>query len=284
MKLISFLDHLASPSVTAPEAAPRRALFQQLGRTVVAALPLGLGALTAAAGTKDNSFDAVTLLLLLERLQLALYTRALGASFIPTAQVPDFQRMLNHQTQHAAFLVQALQSAGAVVPAVPAFDFSGQHSVATNPVLFPDVLTNYDNFLALAQQLEDLGVRMYKAQAFIISDDSQLSKATLRIHSVEAEHSAHVRGLRRSRGATVSNWPSEKDAAIVRPAGAQALTTAATGGEENAIQFLSTTVKIPFSNFLVIRNNTAIHDPALAEAFDESVTSAAAQAALNLFV
>ena len=284
MKLISILDQLAAPSVTAPEAAPRRALFQQLGRAVVAALPLSLGVLPAAAGTKDNSFDAVTLLLLLERLQLALYTRALAAGFIPTAQVADFQRILNQQTQHAAFLVQALQSAGAVVPAVPAFDFNGQHGVTTNPVLFPGVLTNYDDFLALAQQLEDLGVRMYKAQAFTIVDDSQLSKSALRIHSVEAQHSAHVRGLRRGRGAVVSNWPSEEDAAIARPAGAQALTTAATGGEENAIQYLSTTVKIPFYNFLLIRDNTAIHDPALAEAFDEPVTSAVAQAALNLFV
>ncbi|WP_210513747.1 ferritin-like domain-containing protein [Hymenobacter terricola] len=285
MKLISLLDRLAAPSVTAVGPAPRRALLQQLGRAAVAALPLGLGALPAAAGTKDTSFDAVTQLLLLERLQLTLYTQALAVTgLIPAAQAADFQRMLSHQTQHAAFLAQALVSAGAAVPSVPAFDFSGQHNVAANPVLFPNVLTNYDNFLALAQQLEDLGVRMYKAQAFVISDDSQLSKAVLRIHSVEAEHSAHVRGLRRGRGAVVSTWPSEEDAAIVRPAGAQALTTAATGGEENAVQYRAANVKIPFYNFLLSRDNTAIHDPSLAEAFDEPVTSFVAQAALNLFV
>ena len=282
MKLISLLDRLAAtPATAAP--APRRALLAQLGRAAVAALPLA-AALPATAAPADTSYDAVTQLLQLERTQVALYTQALAApGLVPAAQTADFQRLLGHQTQHAALLLKAIQDAGAIVPALPRFDFSGKHSVATNPELFPGVLTSYDAFLALAQQLEDLGVRLYKTHAFTIGDP-QLFRAALRIHAVEAEHSAHIRGLRKDRGAVVQNWPSEEDAAIVRPTAAQALTTAATGGEESGVQYVSPGVPVPFASFLLISNNTAIHDPALAEAFDEPVGSAAAQAALNLFV
>lgn len=285
MKLISLLDNLAAAPAAAGDT-PRRALLQQFGRAAVAALPLSLGAaLPAAAGTKDTSYDAVTQLLLLERLQTALYTQALAATgLFPTAQVADFQRMQRHQSQHVTFLTQAVLNAGAILPAVPTFDFSGRHNVATNPVLFPNVLSNYDDFLALAQQLEDLGVRMYKAQVLNITDDAQISKAVLRIHGVEAEHSAHVRSLRRSRGVAVLPWPSSTDAAIVRPAAAQALTTAATGGEDNLTQYKSAGVPVPFADFLTVFKLTFVSDASLAEAFDEPVSTAAAQAALSLFV
>lgn len=281
MKLISLLDRVAS---TPPAPAPRRHLLAQLGRAALAALPAGLAAQPATAAPHDTSLDAVTQLLLLERVQQALYTQALAApGLIPGAQVADFQRLQRHQTQHEAFLAQALRNAGAVVPALPAFDFSGRRGVLTNPVLFPNALSNYDDFLALAQQLEDLGVRLYQTQAFAIVNDSQLAQAMLRTLPVEARHAAHVRGLRRSRGAVVKNWPSEADAPIVRTGAGLLLTAAATGGEANATQTLTAATPVPFASFLLIRDNTAIHDPALAEAFDEPVSSAAALAALALF-
>jgi hypothetical protein len=285
MKLISVLDHLAA-TPTAPEPTPRRALLATLGRAAVAALPLGLGATQpASAAPLDSSYDATLQLLFLERLQTALYTQGLAAAgLIPTALRPDFQRMLAHQTQHATLLQQALQDAGAIVPSVPAFDFSGRHGQSSNPVLFPNVFTNFDDFLALAQQIEDLGVRLYTAHAFSLVYDASLTRNVLRMLPVESQHSAHVRSLRRSRGAVVQNWPSEEDAVISRPAAAQILTTAASSGEETTIQYQSAGVAIPFSTFLTISKGTAIHDPALAESFDETANTTTAQAALNLFV
>ena len=281
MKLISLLDQLAAAPTTT--ATPRRALLQHLGRAAVAALPLA-AALPATAGTTDTAYDALTQLLLVERLQLAFYTRALAVpGLIPAAQTADFQRLRTHQEQHVTFLTQALQGAGSLVPVLPTFDFSGRRGVASNPELFPNVLSDYDAFLALAQQLEDLGVRLYKTHAFAIVNDVQLSLAVLRLHPVEAQHSAHVRGLRRSRGVVVENWPSDSDAVITRPAAAQVLTTAATGGEENITQYAVAGRPIVFSEFLLIRDNTFIHDSALPEAFDEPVNTATAQAALNLF-
>jgi hypothetical protein len=282
MKLISLLDHLAA--APAASAAPRRAVLTQLGRAAAAALPLALGALPAAAATNASTLDALLQLVQLERLQAALYTQGLAAAgLIPAAQTADFQRLLTHQNQHLAFLTRTVQDAGSSVPAAPAFDFSGRRNVASNPELFSGVFSNYDNFLALAQQIEDLGVRLYQHHAFNITSDARLTQAVLRMHSVEAQHSAHVRGLRRGRGATVSNWPSDEDTAIVRPAAAQALTTAATDGEANVIQYASASTTLPFTDFFLVRDNTAINDPSLAEAFDEPITDAVAQAALNLF-
>ena len=281
MKLISILDRLAA--VPAPAATPRRALLQQLGRAAVAALPL-TAALPAVANTQDTAYDALTQLLLLERLQLALYTRALAApGLIPTAQTANFQRLRTHQEQQTAFLTQAWQNAGSLVPPLPTFDLSGRRGVATNPELFPGLLSDYDAFLALAQQLEDLGTRLYLTHAFAPVNDLQLVSALLRLQAVEAQHSAHVRGLRRGRGAVVATWPSDDDAVITRPAAAQVLTAAATGGEGNILQYLTPGRPIVFSDFLLIRDNTAIRDSSLPEAFDEPVSSATAQAALTLF-
>ncbi|MBJ6108989.1 ferritin-like domain-containing protein [Hymenobacter sp. BT523] len=279
---MSFLDHVAAaPSA----AAPRRALFQQLGRAAVAALPLGLGAaLPAAAETKDTSLDALTQLLLLERLVSAFYTRALAnPSLIPAAQVPDFQRILRHQNQHVALFTQALQDSGAVMPAMPTFDFSGQRNASGNPVLFPNVLTVYDDFLALAQQLEDLSARIYRSQVFNISYDPKLYKAALSIAAVEAEHSAHVRTLRRNRGVAVKSWPSATDAAIARPAAAQVLATAATGGEDNLAQEQQAGALVPFASLLSVLRLTFVSEASTAEAFDEPASTTVAQAALNLF-
>ena len=283
MKLISLLDQLAAtPASSAP--APRRALLAHLGRTVAAALPLGLGAAPAMAAPA-TTYDNILLLLLLERLQAAFYTRALAApALIPAAQAADFRLLLSHQSQHVQFLTGSLQTAGALVPAAPTFDFSGQHGVSTKPVLFPNVFSDYDSFLALAQQLEDLGVRLYKTLASSLTTDVPLATAFWRVQATEARHAAHLRGLRRNRGASALPWPSTDDAAIPRSDDALLLTVAATGGEENAVQGASAGVTLPFSTLLLIRDNTAVHDPSLPEAFDEPVSAAAAQKALELFV
>lgn len=296
MKLLPFLDRLAAGSA-APASAPRRALLQQAGRTALAALPLALGAAQpVAARAKATAYDAIAQLLQLERLQMTYYARALAITgLIPAAQVAGFQRLYDHQLQHVAFLQSALQNTGAIVPAVPAFDFSGRKNVPTNPVLFPNVLSNYDDFLALAQQLEDLGARLYNTYAFINTADAQFAKVLLRMLAVEAEHSAHVRGLRRGRGVAVKTWPSTTDAPIVRPAAAQALTAAASSGEDNITQLAAVGVPIVFSSFLNVFSLSFVPDVALAEAFDEPVVpntappspqpnqQATAQAALNLF-
>lgn len=280
MKLIPLLDALAAPTPTAPTA--RRALLGQLARAgasaVAAALPL-----TAAARPTDNVFDAATQLLLLERTQLALYTQALASTVIPTALRADFQRIQMHQQQHAATWTQALQDAGAVLPPAPTFDFSGRRTIPANPVLFPNVFTDFDSFLQLAQRLEDAGARIYETQTLTLVNSRPLFLLAVSMQAVEARHSAHIRTLRRARGAQVRSWPSSSDTPLPIPANASVADAdtlrAIVAGEDNARQILPGPAVVPFSDFLLLRDNTAVRDAALPESFDEPLIANGSQAA-----
>ena len=102
-------------------------------------------------------------------------------------------------------------------PAAPAFDFGGQHGVATNPVLFPNVLTNYASFLELAQQLEDAAVRLYLGQLPMLASEKLLYRAALAMQATEARHASHIRSLRRAQGTVVKNWPQHDRCGPARP-------------------------------------------------------------------
>ena len=103
-----------------------------------------------------------------------------------------FQQISQHETAHVAFLKSVL---GANAVAKPNFDFTGSKN-GTVTATYPDVFTNYQTFLALAQAFEDTGVRAYKGQAGnLITNDVALT-AALQIHSVEARHASEVRRLR----------------------------------------------------------------------------------------
>ena len=275
IKLFSLLNYVGE-AAAAPAADSRRTWLHGLGRALVAAAPLALAAApTARAATDDTSFDSVLLLLHLERLQLALYTQALDATgLVPAAQLPDVQHLQAHQRQHEAFLRQNLTDAGATVPASPAFDFTGRRNSPAHPALFPNVFGDFKVFLALAQALEDFGVRLYKAQLANLVSNRQLYTAVLRMHLVEARHSAHIRTLRRNAGATAKSWPSNADAPLTELSQAPALTDTIKG-EEQTLQYLAGPKLVPFTDLLTAANGTSIQDPALAEAFDEPLDALA---------
>ena len=280
MKLIPLLDALAAPTPTTPTA--RRAILGQLARAGVSAVAAALP-LTATARPTDNVFDAATQLLLLERTQLAFYTQALASTVIPTALRPDFQRIQTHQQQHVATWTQSLQDAGVVLPPMPTFDFSGRRNVAANPVLFPNVFTDFDSFLQLAQRLEDASARIYETQTLTLVSSRPLFLLAVGIQAVETRHSAHVRTLRRARGAQVKSWPSSTDTPLPIPASAStadaATLRAIVAGEDNARQLLPGPAVVPFGEFLLLRDSTAVRDAALPESFDEPLIANGSQAA-----
>jgi hypothetical protein len=294
MNILSFLDQLSAANAPA-DAAPRRHVLRHLGqagaRALAAGLPLALAASgMAQARTNDTTLDAVTVLLKLEDLQVALYTQALAAPAFAaeTALLADLRLMQRHQQDHATFLRRTLRDANAAVPTAPSFDFSGQHNNATNPVLFPNVFTDVNSFLQLAQQLEDASVSIYKGQAAFITDNRLLLDAILRMHSAEARHAAHLRTLRRTRtpSVRVKSWPSRSDAAP-SPAVQVPATSPASGLtslytiEANETHILSGSRLVPFATLLT--NTNVVQSNALAEAFDEPLSSAQATALLNIF-
>ena len=287
MKLLSFIDQLGAVEAAAP--ANRRATLARLAhsgwRTAAAAVPAGLLlARPAVAGSLTTALDGVLLLLQLARTQAALYTQALAVGgLVPALQVADFQTMLAHHQAHVALLGRALTEGGAAVPAAPAFDFSGRRGVATNPELFPGSLSAYGKFLELAQQLADAGGRMCQGVLPVLVGQRLLYAAVVQLLPVETRHASHLRTLRRGLGVAVKNWPSTAVPAPA-PAPPAALAAATAADEDNVRQLLPNNVPVPFAKLLLAADGNGVQATATAEAFDEPIVAAVAQAALDLFV
>jgi len=296
MNLLSLLDQLGDANAPSG-AAPRRHLLRQLGqagvRAAAAALPLAWATPAQAAGA-DTAFDATLLLLKLEDLLVALYTQALApaavlANAAQAAVRPDFERMLLHQQNHARFLRTSLLSAGLTPPAAPSFDFSGRKNNPANPVLFPNVLTDYSAFLQLAQQLEDASASIYLSQVAFFTADKQMLNAVLRLQTVEARHAAHLRTLRRTAASPVAvkSWPSSADPAPSPAVLVPSPVTGSTGPvsiytfEANETQTFGSANVVPFPTILT--GNYIVQARTLSEAFDEPLPTQQATALLNIF-
>ncbi|WP_426060463.1 ferritin-like domain-containing protein [Hymenobacter sp. B1770] len=294
MNLLSLLDRLSTADAPS-EAAPRRDLLRQLGqagaRAAATAVPLALATPALAAPT-NTTLDAALLLLKLEDLLVALYTQALDtvlANATHAAVRPDFQRMLQQQQGHAQFFRTALTTAGFTPPTAPAFDFSGRRNNAANPVLFPGVMSDYNAFLQLAQQLEDASASIYLGQIGFFTADKQLLNAVLRMQPVEARHASHLRTLRRAapNPTVVKSWPSTADTApspavlVPSPASGSNAPVSIYSFETNETQRLGNNPVIPFPT--VLTGNNAVQFRAIAEAFDEPLPTAQATALLAIF-
>ena len=287
MNVFSLFDYLASVDTAHPGPAPRRALLRQLGQAAAAALPLSLLSPTPAAAGTLTSLDQLALLLRLEYTQRAFYTQALAtpALALGSSLRQDVARLQSQQQQHIDFLNQALRNSG-VTPPTPAasYNFSGSR---TGSVLFPNSLTTEAGFLELAQQLEDAGVRIYLGQLALLTADRPLLGGILRLTAVESRHAAHLRTLRRTRGTQAKNWPSAADAAPTYPVQftTQATTPASTGtvysGEANERQFISGYRQVPFTGLLI--GAYVVQSTAIAEAFDEPLSTQDAMSLLNIF-
>ncbi|MDU0369246.1 ferritin-like domain-containing protein [Hymenobacter endophyticus] len=303
---MDFLDALARLATldttnTAEVLAPRRLALSRLGQAGTALLPALFTTLVtpAEAGTTQTltRLDALKLALKLENLQNAFYSRALGLTaggpanptvfFGSTAVQTAIQTIQTHQSQHSTLLTTLITNSGGALDAASRYDFSGSKN-GSQAALYPDVYTNLDTFLKVAQLLEDAGVRVYKGQVTALQSDNALLEAAIRMHSTEARHAAHIRTLRRQRGAVVKSWVSPSDTAI---------TTAGTtadgvySGEANTLQYITsntTVTKVPFDSTLPINVGTPALSAAailakVAEAFDEPLEAQAAESVLQLF-
>lgn len=138
---------------------------------------------------------ALQLVLRLEYLQDDLYSRAIAASVIPSADQAVYRQMSQHEAAHVAKLQSLITQLGATPDAKPAFDFTAKGAFP-NPFL----AANYATFKALAQAFEDLGVRAYKGMLPSLQGSGEPFSVALRIQAVEARHAAEARRLRGERG------------------------------------------------------------------------------------
>lgn len=215
----------------------RRAVMRQFARAgkklALAAGPVAFGAmLNKAYGQTTPTVALQNILnfaLTLEYLEADFYATALATpGLIPDTARPIITAIANHEAAHVRFIAGAITSAGGTPIAKPTFDFTGGSGTGNGPL--GAALTDYRAFLALAQVLEDLGVRAYKGQAANLIGTGAVLTAALNIHSVEARHASQIRQMRRAiEGANIKPWITSDQTDIPVPPSAAVNTYAGEG-------------------------------------------------------
>lgn len=247
--------------------SPRRAAMKEffnVGKKIsLAAVPLALGSMfNKAYGQSSLPANVKAVLqfaLTLEHFEAAFYTQALkssgGADFSGSVQATLDKAAITiisgHENSHVTFL-KGVIGADAVGPKA-SYDWTASGNFP-NPFL-PG---NYAAFLAVAECLEDTGVRAYKGQAPALIGQGGVLEAALDIHSVEARHAAKIRYMRNQNGFSIKPWiTGGNDSGVANAAAVYA-------GEENVIQAGITITGI---------NGAAVTVNAATESFDEPLTT-----------
>ncbi|GAA3921987.1 ferritin-like domain-containing protein [Hymenobacter algoricola] len=227
---MNFFHILSEIEKTDPEVFERfdsrRRVFKHLTgfgkKMTAAALPLAMGAIFnkaygQATGAPSVN-DVLNFALKLEYLEAYFYNLGLqgngsivtdngsGATAVTPAQttfrgmfsatnLSSLTKIRTDENNHVNFLRSALGAAAIAAPAVSEFDFTGGKGSGAGP--FAGLFTNPVLFLAVAQSLEDTGVRAYKGGAPYLASNKDVLTAALNIHSVEARHAARLRTMRR---------------------------------------------------------------------------------------
>lgn len=164
----------------------------------------GVGAMApfvrrAVAQSGEQDVDVIQFALALERLEAAYYRRAAtGVRGLGGDTLALTKTLRDNEEEHVDVLEGLVQQLGGVPPRKPEFEFG-------------DALSSEENFLRLAQTLEETGVSAYNGAAPGISSTDVLETAG-RIVQVEARHAALVRFIRDEDIA-----PSAFDEALDRP-------------------------------------------------------------------
>lgn len=242
---------------------PRRDAIKNItsfgSKVAIAALPMALMTILKKAYGQAVSpavLNTLNIALRLEYFEAAFYKAGLAAPglIIPTADRNSILAPIAaHEQAHVTFLKTALGNNALPAPADSSYDFTAKNT-------FPTVFINYDVFLAVAETLEDTGVRAYKGQAGVLLKNQLYLTAALDIHSVEARHASAIRGLRKSRGANIKPWiTGANDTGISAVNGNYA-------GEDNIMQGPVDITKLPGAS-------GSISVSAATEAFDEPLTT-----------
>lgn len=206
---MNFLNILTQLAEVDPDVLdrlnPRRAVFSSLGtvakRSALAATPVLLASMFQKAYAGTNAGDPIEIFnyaLTLELLEADFYAKMKASPFFATASAADqaaINQIKKHEDSHVALLTT-------VVSAIKGTPVSGVMFKATTFA----ALTSFAAQLGVAQLLEDTGVRAYKGRAADLQGISDVPvpgvgtinplESALQIHSVEARHAAHIRGMR----------------------------------------------------------------------------------------
>lgn len=184
-----------------PRRKAMKDFFSMGSKIALSAMPLALGSMFNKAygqATPAVIVEVLQYALTLEHFEYNFYLRANAATSLPIPAGEQRNAIImirDSEKKHVDFLKQVLTS----LNQTPVSEKSGYDFTASGT--FPDIFTNYGTFLAVAQAIEDTGVRAYKGRAGEIKGEKVVLTAALGIHAVEARHAAKIRYMRRMNGA-----------------------------------------------------------------------------------
>jgi hypothetical protein len=176
----------------------RRSIFKNMAglgqKLSAAALPLAVGAIFnkvyAQTPTGAGVNDVLNFALKLEYLESYFYNARTNVTGLSAANTSALNLIATDEANHVTFLRAVLGNNAIAAPATTGvFDFTAKGKF--NP-------TDATTYLALAQSLEDTGVRAYKGAAPLVMANKTVLTAALNIHSVEARHASQLRAMRRA--------------------------------------------------------------------------------------
>jgi len=210
----------------------RRSIFKHMSglgqKLTAAAVPLAFGAVLnkayAQSSTAPSVIDVLNFALRLEYLESTFYNLGLGTiGATATAQQTTFRAAFSttnlssldiirlDESNHVTALRATITSLGGTPISAPNitasttapgvygdFDFTGGKGSGTGPFAGLFTAAGAATFLAVAQALEDTGVRAYKGGAPYLMSNKDVLTAALNIHLVEARHASRLRTMRRA--------------------------------------------------------------------------------------
>lgn len=211
MNFLNILNQLAEvDSNVFDRLDSRRAVFSSLGtvakRSALAATPVLLASMFQKAYAGTNAGDPKEVFnyaLTLELLEASFYNKVIASSLFSSASAADqaaIRQIAKHETAHVALLQTVIRGIGGTPTTIPGF------STAVFNTLTTFNGAGATSQMAIAQLLEDTGVRAYKGRATDLQGIADVTitgvgtinplESALRIHSVEARHAAHIRTMR----------------------------------------------------------------------------------------
>jgi hypothetical protein len=247
-----------------PRRKAMKDFFSVGSKVAAAAMPFAIGSMFNKAygqAVPQAVKDVLQYALTLEHLEAAFYVRGFNEAPIPAGpEKTAIQIIRDSETKHVTFLQTVITGTGTTpVAAKSSYDFTAGGT-------FPTVFSSYPTFLAVAQVLEDTGVRAYKGRAGELVGQKVFLTAALGIHAVEARHAAKIRFMRRMNGQAPNMKPwitGGNDTGI-----------AAANGNYGGATPESTTVQagVNITTLMGVGGNISVS--AATEAFDEPLTAA----------
>lgn len=267
MKIVNILEEIEKVDGDIYERlSPRRQAMKEFfnvgSKVAIGALPFALGSMFNKAYGQTVPAGVIAVLqyaLTLEHFEYRFYERGSVLAPIPAGNdKAAIDAIRDSEKKHVDFLKVVITGAGATpVNEKAAYDFTAAGT-------FPTVFTSYATFLAVAQVLEDTGVRAYKGRAGELLGQKVYLTAALGIHAVEARHAAKIRYMRRVSGQAPNNKSYIS--------GGNDTGIAAVNGNYGGATPENTVIQagVPITNI----NGLSINATAAAEAFDEPLTAA----------